>query len=291
MGVRVNLGTTVALVTTLAAVGVAGALVLGAWRWRRRTRALRARLMAARAVVAPGTPDPDVVRALPEPVRRYLHAVLPAAPRIVAAARFTHEGQFDMGKSTPDWRPFTSDQMAVIRPPGFDWDARVRLAPGLTAFVHDAYAAGEGILHAELLALIMVADLRGPPHAAAAELMRYLAETAWYPTALLLGQGVRWEAIDDQRARGTLTDGATTVSLDFHFDGEGLLAAVKAPARYRGEEGGVARFAPWEGRFWSYAVRDGMRIPLEAEVAWADPDGPRPYWRGRITGIRYGFTD
>ena len=25
---------------------------------------------------------------------------------------------------------------------------------------------------------------------------------------------------------------------------------------------------PWQGRFWSYTVRDGIGIPLEGEVAW-----------------------
>jgi hypothetical protein len=41
---------------------------------------------------------------------------------------------------------------------------------------------------------------------------------------------------------------------------------------------------------WRYDVRDGMRIPLEAEVAWQRPEGPLPYWRGRITGIAYAFA-
>jgi hypothetical protein len=30
-----------------------------------------------------------------------------------------------------------------------------------------------------------------------------------------------------------------------------------------------------------------MQIPLEGEVAWLLPEGPKPYWRGRITDIAY----
>jgi hypothetical protein len=33
-----------------------------------------------------------------------------------------------------------------------------------------------------------------------------------------------------------------------------------------------------------------MRVPLEGEVAWMLPAGPKTYWRGRITGIVYEFA-
>jgi hypothetical protein len=46
---------------------------------------------------------------------------------------------------------------------------------------------------------------------------------------------------------------------------------------------------PWEGRWWNYAARDGIRVPLEGEVAWILPGGARPYWRGRLTRIAYEF--
>jgi hypothetical protein len=48
---------------------------------------------------------------------------------------------------------------------------------------------------------------------------------------------------------------------------------------------------PWEGRFWNYSERDGMRIPVDGEVAWLLPEGAKPYWRGRITEITHQFAD
>lgn len=128
--------------------------------------------------------------------------------------------------------------------------------------MHDAYVAGDGILHAALLGLVTLADIRGTPEAAQGELMRFFAKAAWYPTALLPSQGVRWEAIDDTSVRATLTDGATTVSLDFRFDAEGLISTVRALARYRTVNGALIA-TPWQGRFWAYELRNGMRIPLE----------------------------
>ena len=59
--------------------------------------------------------------------------------------------------------------------------------------------------------------------------------------------------------------------------------------RERLVESGSIR-TPWEGRFRSYELRDGMRIPMEGEVFWILPDGPHPYWRGRTTKIEYEFA-
>jgi hypothetical protein len=45
--------------------------------------------------------------------------------------------------------------------PGFDWNGRVAMAPGLPVRVHDAYVAGEGVLRASLLGLFTVVGVRG----------------------------------------------------------------------------------------------------------------------------------
>jgi hypothetical protein len=215
--------------------------------------------------------------------------VLTEGQPMVVAVQVTHTGQFNMDATHAKWRAFTSDQLVITRRPGFDWDARIRMAPSLHVFVHDAYMAGEGFLHAALCGLITLADLRGTPEVAEGELMRFLAEAAWYPTALLPSQGVRWDAIDDTSARASLVDDVTTVSLVFRFDAQGLIHSAHAAARYRTVNGALVA-TPWQGRFWAHEVRGGMRIPLHGEVAWLLPDGLLPYWRGRITDIIYEFA-
>jgi len=49
-------------------------------------------------------------------------------------------------------------------------------------------------------AVLTVADARGTPEMARGELMRFLAEATWYPTRLLPGNGMSWDAIDDSTA-------------------------------------------------------------------------------------------
>ena len=281
-----------ALVFVALALGIAVAVVYGNARWNSDTLALRERIEAARTPPAPGTAIHRVedLAGLPAPVQRYFRAVLAANQPLVAAATLEHTGTFDMGKDAAQWKPFTSTQRVVTRPPGFDWDARIAVMPGVAVHVHDAYVAGAGLLRASVLGLVPVADLQGSGDLAQGELMRYLAEAAWYPTALLPSQGVHWEAIDAHSARATLADGGTWVSLVFRFGDDGLIDTVRADARGRTIANTVIA-TPWMGRFWNYAVRDGMRIPLDGEVAWVMPEGPKPYWRGHVDQIRYEFVE
>jgi hypothetical protein len=160
------------------------------------------------------------------------------------------------------------------------------MLPGLPVWVHDAYLAGEGVLHASVLGLFTVVDMSGTREVAKGELMRFFAEAAWYPTALLPSQGVRWEAKDDRSAHATLEEGDITLTMLFTFDEQGLIDTVHAEARGRAVGDEIVP-TPWRGRFWNYEERGGMLVPLDGEVAWLLPEGEKPYWRGHITEIRY----
>ena len=272
------LGTLAAL-----AAGVSSALVYGASRWQGETRKLRARMDAARLPARPARYDERNVESLPPPVQRYFRAVLSDGQPMITAARLSQEGQFLLSEQKEKWGPFQATQAVTVHPPAFDWDARIAWAPGVKVYVRDAYAAGTGTLHAAAFGLVQVAGQQGTPELDEGELMRYLAEAAWYPTALLPASGVQWEAIDSSTARATLTDGPTRAALEFRFDAEGLIASVRSPGRHKD----ARTVLPWQGRFRGYALRSGMRIPLEGEVEWITPAGPLLYWRGRITDVAY----
>jgi hypothetical protein len=263
-----------------------GARLHGAHRWQDGTDELRSRLDAAREPVRPAVVDFGELEGLPAPVARYFRAVLVDGRPMVAGARMRHTGTFNLGQDTDSWRPFTSDQVVVTRRPGFDWNGDVAMLPGVPVRVHDTYVAGEGVLDARVLGLFPVADLRGTGDVAHGQLMRFLAEAAWYPTALLPSQGMRWEAVDDRSARATLADGDTAVSVLFTFGDEGLIETVSAPARGR-TVGDEVVPTPWQGRFWNYDERGGMRVPLDGEVAWLLPEGAKPYWRGHTEDIAH----
>lgn len=286
-------GLTLALALVAGAAAVSAALVaLGRRRWAALTDALQTRLASGRAQPQPTRFDTRELEALPAVVQRYFRAVLADGAPIVASATVTHAGRFNMGESVDRWVAFRSRQYVQTCRPGFVWDGRIRMAPGLHVHVHDAYVAGEGRLHPAIAGLFDLADQRGGGELARGELMRFFAEAAWYPTALLPSQGVAWEAIDDRSAKATLTDAGHTVALTFDFDDAGLMAAVRAQARGR-SMGGATVMRPWEGRWSNYQWRDGMRVPMTSEVAWLLPPsegGRKPYWRGTITSLQYTFA-
>ena len=277
------------IITLLALVASTVALLwFGAYRWDAGTQELRARLDAARLPTGPSAVDFRELSDLPAPVQRYFHAVLTDGQPMVAGVRMRHTGTFNMGETQAQWKSFTSDQKVVVQRPGFDWDARIAMMPALPVRVHDAYVAGEGILHASLLGLFSLVSVRDTADMAAGELMRFLAEAAWYPTALLPSHGVRWKSVDDRSAYATLTDGNCSVTMLFVFNEAGFIETVHTDARGR-MVGGKIVPTPWQARVWNYGERGGMRVPLDGEVAWLLPTGAMPYWRGRITEIAYEF--
>ncbi len=270
-----------------------GAAAWGSWHWEQGTKTILARLEAARVTSSTSTLhtryNARELEGLPAPVQRYFRAVLKDGQPIIAAASIEQTGTFNMSETAEAWKPFTAKQRVITQRSGFDWDARIMMFPGVAAYIHDAYIAGQGTLHGAVLGLIPVVNMPDSLDLRQGEFMRYFMEALWYPTALLPSQGVRWEAVDRQSARATLTDGAITLTLTFHFQEDGLIDSARAESRGR-LVNGVPSNAPWQGRFWNYATRDGMQVPLEGEVAWVMPDGLKPYYRGKLTLLSFEFA-
>ncbi len=278
------------LVTFLAGVLVVLAvLFIGDLRWRGRVNSLEAELDQARRPHEPTRYDQRELGGLPSPVQRYLRLVMTDGQPIAVSVRLKQTGTMNLGETAGPWKTFTAGQRVVTRRPGFVWDARIALWPGVAVRVLDGCVAGEGVLQAAVLGLFTQASLRGPGELARGELIRFLAEAPWYPTALLPSQGVRWAEVDGQSARGTLRDGDISVSLLFRFGPDGLISSVRAEARGR-ISGGVTGLAPWEGRFWNYSRRGGMQVPLNGEVAWILAGETKPYWRGKVTHLAHEFA-
>jgi hypothetical protein len=158
------------------------------------------------------------------------------------------------------------------------------MAPLLPARVVDAYREGSGMLRVRLWGVFTLVDVSGA-EVDSGEMMRFLAEAIWYPTALVPNERLRWQAVDERSAIAVLRDGGREVAVKFCFDDEGLISHAEAE-RFRLEKG-RSRKVPWRADCSRYEVRDGLRIPLEARVAWCLPEGEMEYFRGRIESISY----
>lgn len=276
-----------------AAVGGGLAFRAAARRWDAATEHL-VDLVLRRAGRPQGTAAFEALESLPAPVRRYFRMALRDGQPRVRTARVTQRGEF-RSKESPDaeagWQPFTATQVFSADPPGFVWDARIRMGPLVSVWVRDGYVEGRASMLGALLGVAPVVDESDREELRAGALQRYLAESVWFPTALLPREALTWGAMDDTHARATLTDAGTSVSLDFEFGPGGEIVGAYAAGRLRsvpGDKGRYERLA-WGGRYRAYEERDGMRVPTEAEVFWVVDGMEQPYYRGRNLDVAFEY--
>jgi hypothetical protein len=272
--------TALVVLAVLGVVATAVLLVAGR-RWRAATAEAAARLHAGPAPQAPAPFSAAPLAGLPAPVARYLRAVLREGEPVPRGVRLEWQGDF-LVRPTDGWGPFTATQDVAVRPGGFVWDARMRMAPGLIVRVRDSFVHGQGSMRAKVLGIFTVVAVEGTPEIAVSALQRWLAEAAWYPSALVPGQGVEWTTLDATSARATTRVAGVTASIDYHFGKDGLVERVYAAERGR-DVGGRSVPTPWEGYLFEWGELGGVRVPLAGEVAWLLPEGRQAYWRGRIT--------
>jgi hypothetical protein len=265
----------------------AAALVVGAHLWRRGTTR-RIAALTQRAQLHGASEQRRFRRAdltdLPAPVARYFAFALPDGQAPIRLARVRWVGDMRL-QPIAAWTPFTADQQFTTSPPGFVWDAKVKMMPLIPVRVRDSYVAGVGEMLGRLGGLVNVVNEGGTREMASSALVRWLGEAPWFPTALLPGEGVTWQPVDDSTARATVTDRDIRVSAAFHFAPSGEMTRMTA-TRFRDVDGqGVE--TPFEGRYDGFDRRHGLMVPRSAEVAWLLPEGRFAYWRGRPNEIAY----
>jgi hypothetical protein len=111
---------------------VAGTVVYASIRWKSGPEVLRARLDAARRPNGTSNFNRGELAGLPEPVQRYFRAVLRGGQQIVVTVNVEHSGTFNPNQAGEQWKPFVSTQRVVTQRPGFDWDARIAMMPGVS---------------------------------------------------------------------------------------------------------------------------------------------------------------
>jgi hypothetical protein len=272
----------------------AGALAVagGGIAWRRATaEAVAALLARQRDSYATPNASPNAaafsrtqVAVLPAPVARYLGFALPEGQHRIRTARIQWAGEFQRSPRA-GWSPFTAGQHFTTSPPGFVWDAEIRMLSLVPMRVRDGYVGGAGSMVGRLGGVAPIISEGGTREMASGALTRWLGEAAWFPTALLPGAGVSWEPVDDSTARAVVVDGENRVEAEFHFAPGGEMTAMTA-MRYRDVKG-TGVLTPFEGRYGEYARREGFMIPMSSEVAWLLAEGRYPYWRGRPAQVHY----
>jgi len=262
--------------TVLPLVG-AGSLLLAhlltAAAFRKRTDAMIARLEDTNVAEQSTPPVPAIILSF---ARRAV-CETPVPNNVWLSQR----GEMRANPRGP-WRPFTAEQVISIHEPGFAWLARMQAAPFVSARILDCYVGGEGLLEARLFGSLRLARAAGP-QATKGELMRYLAELAWAPHAMLHNPQLSWREIDATIVEVSAESPAGLARVRLIFE-NGDIARVEADDR----PGAVGRrIVPtrWQGRCCDYREVDGCRIPTRAAASWLLENGPFEYWRSRVTAF------
>jgi hypothetical protein len=248
--------------------------LLMAAAFRRRTDAMIARLEQARVTELSIPPVPAIVQSF---ARRAVRET-----PVPDTVWLRQSGEMRANLRAP-WQPFAAEHVISIHQPGFAWLARIQAAPLASARILDCYVDGKGLLEARLFGSFRLARAQGP-QADKGELMRYLAELAWVPHAMLYNPQLSWREIDATTVEVSAESPAGPARVRLIFE-NGDITRVEADDRPR-MVGRCSVPTRWQGRCSDYREMDDCRISTQAVVSWLLEDGPFEYWRGRVTALR-----
>ncbi|MGB6866315.1 MAG: DUF6544 family protein [Candidatus Aminicenantaceae bacterium] len=225
----------------------------------------------------------DDLAGLPEPVQKYLRYTQIVGKGRVRTARLKQKGYFRTRESQK-WKPFKAEEYFTVDPPAFLWYGRIRLFPLVSFDAIDKFYRNEGSLVVKLFSLIKVADAKGE-ECDQAELVRFLNEIIWFPTAFL-SDYIHWEPINSDSARATISVAGLTASADLYFNQQGKMTNFVAE-RYMDVNGGSI-LKKWFTPIKKYAEINGIMVPVKGEGVWKLSFGDFPYIRiTEISDIEY----
>jgi hypothetical protein len=227
----------------------------------------------------------DSLKALPEPVQRYMNFSDVLGKPWIHSVRLNQSGRFRTAADRP-WMAMRAVQTYATEPPSFSWEARFKLFGLPLLRAKDQYASGHGHMFGRLAGIYTLFDERGEELDQGA-MIRYLSEMIWFPIAFL-GENIKWEAIDDGCAQVTLTDGDKSVSGKLFIDSEGRPINFSA-MRYREDKGDYSLDA-WSTPITDYGERIGLMLPVRGQAMWHLESGPLTYIDLLLGEIEYNVN-
>jgi hypothetical protein len=248
---------------------------------------------------APAAVDARTVATLPAPVQRYLaHTGADRAPPS-RFTRFRFEGEVRLPltgsargvtQATP-WMSARGEQYMALSEQGlgYVWDSVWRQGPDTTIDVRDLYAKGDTHIWAVRSDGRVMVDERHDD-INRTYMIRFFAEATQSPTMLLPGRHLRWEAVDDRRARAHVNDGALSASMLCSFEADGALTRCESDDRLLRFSGDVPQ--RWVAARWvmtrsDYRPFGALRVPTAMSVTWLMPEGEFEQVRARTIAVDF----
>jgi hypothetical protein len=262
-------------------VAVAG--VVGTRRFARLIRADVESLLAGATPPPGGVVTEELLEELPEPARRFLRYAGVIGRPLVGTVRLTQTGQIQVAAGQP-WFPLRAEQHFSVQPPGFVWQAVVPAETLPLLRAKDTFLDGSGRMLITAAGLVPIVDSTGP-ELDQGEMLRFLSEMMWFPTAFL-GANVSFESRDDDSTRVSLTHGGRTATGTIFVDADGKVTKFEAD-RYHPGDSGKPSLQRWSTPVDEYGEFNGLRIPVRVRAVWHLPTGDLEYIRITITELLY----
>lgn len=183
------------------------------------------------------------------------------------------------------WLPADTEYYYTTDQPGLLWKARIKAAPLIHIAGRDKYDNGRGHMLIKLLSLFTVANAGGSKEIDQGSLLRYLAESVWFPTAAL-NSYIEWEEIDAGSARATMSYKGVTADGVFYFNEQGDVTRFVAE-RYMDKGNGRFALETWSVALSDHREFDGFRIPAKGEVTWELDSGDFTWYRFTVEEMEY----
>ena len=219
---------------------------------------------------------------LPDAVRRWLENSGIMDRGDIKAVRLRQNAEMRLAEDKP-WMPVRAEQYFIPHQPGFIWKADIRMAPFIHISGRDKYDEARGNMLIKVLSLFTAADSSGP-EIDQGTMLRYLAETIWFPSSAL-NDYIIWTNIDENNAEATMTYGDVSATGVFTFNSDGDPTHFEAE-RY-GEFDGEMRLETWAIPLKSYREFEGVRVPTEGEVTWKLASGDFNWFNFEVVEIEY----
>lgn len=222
------------------------------------------------------------VEELPEPVQKWLRNSQIIGKEKIFTVRLKQKGLIRTKEGQP-WMPAEAEQYFTIDEPGFLWKTKVKMVPLLYLVGRDKYYEGKGNMLIKFMGLITVVNARGK-EIDQGTMLRYLGETVWFPAAALSNY-IRWESIDSNSARATMSYGGVTASAVFKFNEKGEVISFVCK-RYMTVDGQYI-LESYSVHLRGYKQLNGIRIPTKGEAVWNLKTGDFSVYQFEITEVEY----
>ena len=270
---------TIANLVVLLAVGI-GALAEGPTSLPARFDAEVARGLA-RSASSPTIREEDLAP-LPAPVQRYLRAVGVVGQPRPRGLRARFVGRIRSGPSAA-WMTFEARQVSFL-------DTLTRLffmrasMSGLPVQVFHAFVGPRATMDVRVLGAVPMVHAEGA-EMNRSETVTLLNDMAVLAPASLLSPSIAWSALDDHRARASLTHEGITVAADLVFGDDDTLVDFVSDDRLQSQDDGSFRLLRWSTPLRAPRAFGPLRLPSRAETRWHPPEGEWVYGEFELTEL------